>query len=191
MEGNHRGGCSKTDLPICEFDARTGMLCARCQKKKRKGKITDVDIRASKSLVTLSQRFPQLQATELRKAVRVDEVFILGVTQKSLPIFQDGSLILALEKDLAATVKPVTLASDYRIVLSSLFAPLEVLGVDKVFVPDGSQELKVRLKGEVGESTPSIDLLCRMASALLNYNIRADLVKAVEGTKKNSNEPEY
>ncbi|MHA2273036.1 MAG: hypothetical protein ACXACI_14320 [Candidatus Hodarchaeales archaeon] len=191
LEGNHRGGWSKTDLPICEFDAKTGMLCARCRKKKQKGKITDSDIRASKSLVTLSQRFPHLQAAELQKAVKVDGMFILGVTQKSLSIFQDANLIHALEKDLRGTVKPVALTSDYRVVLSSLFSPLEVLGVDKVFVPDGSQELKVRLRSKAGESDLNIELLCKMAGALLNLAIRADLVSDVASRENGSDEPEY
>lgn len=167
------------------------MLCARCQTKKRKNKITDIDIRVSKSLVSLSPRFPQLQSTSLRKAVRVDSTFILGVTQRSLPIFQDNNLLSALENDLRAPVKAVVLTSDYRIVLSSLFAPLEVLGVDTVFVPDGSQELKVRLKGILEKSAPSIELLCRMAAALLGYAIRADFISEIERTDNISKEPEY
>jgi len=166
------------------------MLCTRCLKKQSKGKITDTDIRASKSLVNLSQKFPQLQTIELPKAVQVENVIILGITQKSFSVFQDDALILALEKDLRGIVRPVTLSSNYRVVLSSLFAPLEVLGVDKVFVPDGSQEFKVRLKGESKKPISNLDLLCRIATALLNHGVRAYLANDIDNVESAHDEHE-
>ncbi len=167
------------------------MLCARCLKKQRKGRISESDIHVSKALVTLVKKYPQLQSISLKKTVKVEDTFVLGVMKKSQSVMDDSSIRKALEITLGFKVKIVALTNDFRVVLASLFSPLEVLGVDKVFVPDGSQELKVRLKGKIGEANHSISSLCKMASALLTYSVRANLVPDLEKKAYIDEDPEY
>ena len=44
-------------IPICAFDAKTGILCAKCQAKLTAGQITEADIQVSRAWSSSQRRF--------------------------------------------------------------------------------------------------------------------------------------
>ena len=55
-------------LPICNFDAKTGILCANCEARLRKGEISRADIEASKAVAHLSEKLMELNRVALKRA---------------------------------------------------------------------------------------------------------------------------
>ncbi|MHA1227739.1 MAG: hypothetical protein ACTSPV_13415, partial [Candidatus Hodarchaeales archaeon] len=59
--------------PICNFCAKTGVLCKKCKQKLRKRKITQLDVDVSKAFAKAELNFPkQLQHVTLDRAHQLD-----------------------------------------------------------------------------------------------------------------------
>ena len=64
-------------LPICYFDARTGILCGNCESRLRKGEISRADVEASKAVAHLADRIPELGHVTLRRAFEASGSYVL------------------------------------------------------------------------------------------------------------------
>ncbi|MFX0205837.1 MAG: hypothetical protein ACFFDT_07595 [Candidatus Hodarchaeota archaeon] len=160
--------------PICNFCARTGVLCKRCSSRLRSGKIDEMDIEISKLLVKVENRFSFLTKVELKRTIIVNGYIVLAVSKGSkTPIFDNPQLLNLIAKEAKRQVKIVEIGSNQRATLSSLFLPLKVIGVDTVFVPDGSQELKIRLRGKEEDLALPLRDLEEIASKITKIHVRA------------------
>ena len=65
-------------IPICTFDAKTGILCAKCQGKLTSGQISDADIQVSRAVVKLAEKVSDLNKTALLRSFRVDGNYVLA-----------------------------------------------------------------------------------------------------------------
>ncbi|MFX1511307.1 MAG: hypothetical protein ACFFCQ_01845 [Promethearchaeota archaeon] len=160
--------------PICTFCARTGVLCKRCSSSLRKEKISQMDVEISKFLVKAENKFTFLNKVELKKTIVVNGYIVLAVGKNSKnPLLESPGLINLLIKQSKKEIRIVEVGSNQRATLASLFLPLKVLGVDRVFVPDGSQELKVRLDGKEDDLSLPLRDLEEIASKLTKIHVRA------------------
>ena len=142
-------------LPICSFDAKTGILCPKCESKLRSGQITKSDVEVSFKMTELQDKIPELDKTTLLHAMEVDRdlVLIMGkgdhdIIRKNLTVFKkvEGTLhrkIWIVEGD----------ASD-RQVLEDIFFPIKILMVNVIWLPDGSRLTKVIIPGRRTERFP-------------------------------------
>ena len=134
------------ELPLCSFDLRTGMFCPRCSEKLRRGLYTDLDVRVMRILLELEKRVTKLQKTGYVKSVDGgDTIFI---------IFRNGDLgkfeireVAQLRKILGDELgKHVRLIEDHPDPLKFLegvAAPARIVAVNKIWLPDGSEETRV------------------------------------------------
>ncbi|MEM2188873.1 MAG: hypothetical protein QXG35_06020 [Nitrososphaerota archaeon] len=134
------------ELPLCSFDLRTGMFCPRCSEKLRRGLYTDLDVRVMRMLLELEKRITKLQKTGYVKSVDGgDTIFI---------IFRNGDLgkfeireVAQLRKILGDELgKHVRLIEDHPDPLKFLegvAAPARIVAVNKIWLPDGSEETRV------------------------------------------------
>ncbi len=142
-------------MPICSFDAKTGILCPKCEGKLRSGHITKSDVEVSIKMTELQDKIPELDKTTLLHAMEADRdlVLIMGkgdhdVIRKNITVFKklEGTLhrkIWIAEGD----------ASD-RQVLEDIFFPIKILMVNVVWLPDGSRLTKVIIPGRRTERFP-------------------------------------
>ena len=134
--------------PICSFCAKTGTLCSNCQARYNRGEISDIDIQSSKILAKLEKKYSNLTKSKLKQTISTDKIVIL-VGDKTLKFTFDQypDISSTLEKELGKSIETVTLENSIKETINGLFHPVEVLGVDQIFVPDGTKELKIRVKG--------------------------------------------
>ena len=59
-------------IPICAFDAKTGILCGKCQAKLTAGQITEADIQVSRALVKLAEKIQDVNKMTLLRSFHVD-----------------------------------------------------------------------------------------------------------------------
>ena len=71
-------------LPICYFDARTGILCANCESRLQKGEISGADVEASKAVAHLAERHPELGKATLKKAFEASGSYVLEFEQSDM-----------------------------------------------------------------------------------------------------------
>jgi len=144
-------------LPICNFDAKTGILCANCEAKLKSGQITRAEIDASRALVSHSDRNPLLSKAELTAAYETSGAYVLEfVTPDFQHLRDDPTLRSELEASLKSKVWLVQKGSSDRKFLEDLLSPVKVLTVNTVFHPDGTKRTKVivpsrRMERQVGD----------------------------------------
>jgi transcription antitermination factor NusA-like protein len=131
-------------LPICYFDARTGMLCGNCESRLAKGEITQADVEASKAVAQLSDRVLELGKATLKRAFEAKGSYVLEFEKSDLPALRSNPLLVEeLENALKGRVWVVGSGGNERKFLEDVFYPARVLTVNTVYLPDGEKKTKV------------------------------------------------
>jgi len=135
-------------LPICYFDARTGILCGNCESRLRKGEISRADVEASKAVAHLADRVPELVHVTLRRAFEASGSYVLEFDQGDMMALRSSPLLQSeLEGALKGKVWLVGAGASDRKFLEDVFFPARVLTVNTVWLPDGSKLTKVIIPG--------------------------------------------
>ena len=145
-------------IPICAFDAKTGILCAKCQAKLDAGQISSSDIVVSKALVKLAESVPEINKAALLRSYEVDGNYVMETEQADAAAVRSKPEIKQkLETLLRGKVWVIGTSNSERQFLEELFYPIRILTVNTVWLPDGSKLTKViipgrrpeRLRGEI------------------------------------------
>ncbi len=129
--------------PICAFDAKSGILCAKCTAKLKSGHITQADVDLSKKLTKLSERIPDLRDATLLRGLDVDGDYVLVVPSIDLlRLRRDPTLLTRLEDELGKKLWLLEGETTDRKALEDLFYPMRILTVNTVWLPDGSKLTK-------------------------------------------------
>jgi len=145
-------------IPICAFDAKTGILCAKCQAKLSAGQISNSDILVSKVLVKLAESIPEVNKMALLRSNEVEGSYVMEMEQSDAGLIRSKPEIKQkLEDMLKGKVWVIGTSNSDRQFLEELFYPIRILTVNTVWLPDGSKLTKViipgkrpeRLRGEI------------------------------------------
>ncbi len=134
-------------LPICQFCAKTKILCPRDLKRLEEGEISELDVDLSHDLLELAEKYPELDKLEFVKASRYAKLTILlvrGLRQVSREVLIRVSR--ALERKGYGKVRFVEFSKNAGDVVVQVLSPCRVIGVDVLWLPDGSTEYTVRVK---------------------------------------------
>ncbi|NHJ00686.1 MAG: hypothetical protein EAX86_01035 [Candidatus Heimdallarchaeota archaeon] len=162
--------------PICNFCAKTGVLCKKCKQKLRKGKITNLEVEVSKVFARAEQRYlKQLQNVTLDRAHQMNESILL-LTRNGNVIIQNTELRQFIESEIRAPIEIIERKTDTRTTFADLFHPLDIVEIDQIYVPpDGDIELKITLRGDPNSLRFSIDQLKQIAELIANNPVRLEI----------------
>ncbi len=139
------------EYPLCVFDLKSGIFCHKCEEKLRRGLYDDFDVKVMKLLLELEKGFPQLHRAGFVKAVDGEETVFVVLREGSLRDFDFRNLI-ALRKKLSESLgKPVRVVEDRPDVarfIEEVVVPARVVAINKIWLPDGSEEMRVILDYE-------------------------------------------
>jgi transcription antitermination factor NusA-like protein len=131
-------------LPICYFDARTGILCGNCEARLSRGEITRADVEASKAIATISDRVPELGRATLKRAFGANGSYVLEFDKGDIAMLRSNpTLHSELEGALNGKVWLVGAGGSDRRFLEDVFFPAKVLTVNTVWLADGGKKTKV------------------------------------------------
>lgn len=145
-------------IPICAFDAKTGILCGKCQAKLNAGQISNSDIVVSKALVKLAESVPEVNRMTLLRSYGVDGSYVMEMEPTDASLVRSKPEIKQKMEDLLkGKVWVIGNSNSDRQFLEELFYPIRILTVNTVWLPDGSKLTKViipgkrpeRLRGEI------------------------------------------
>jgi len=145
-------------VPICSFDAKTGILCSKCEGRLRSGHLTKTDVDISMRLSRLAGKIPELNRSSLLHALEVkgEVVLVMGVGDHTL-LRRNPAVFRRIEKELGVKVWIIEGEASDRKILEDLLFPIKILTVNVVWLPDGSKLTKVIIPGRRTERFP-IDL---------------------------------
>ena len=163
-------------IPICAFDAKTGILCGKCQAKLSAGQISASDIVVSKVLVKLAESTPELNKTALLRSYEVDGSYVMEMEQADAGMMRSKPEIKQkLEEQLKGRVWVIAASNSERRFLEDLFYPIRLLTVNTVWLPDGSKLTKAIIPGRrVERLSGEIELLKKIVKQVKGIELMVE-----------------
>lgn len=168
----------KLKLPICTFDAKTGVLCPNCKRKLQQGEISDLDVEMSKLLAKNQNKIRDLARSVFSGSFDTQKLAIM-VGNDALREVVEGNTKLheELEKVANKSVEVVVRKGTTKETIATLFHPMEVGGIDEIFVPDGTKELRINLRGKESDLPMAQHEIELIASKLTDSYVRLHFSK--------------
>jgi transcription antitermination factor NusA-like protein len=165
----------KTEL--CSFCLKSGILCQKCLAKVKSGEITELDLKVARLLLSLEEKYPSLQNVYFHKAVDADKTLAVIVGPGDVPrlLGYGGKIIKALGEEVGKKVRVLEYGVDDRKFLEDLFAPLSIVTINTIWLPDGTTETRVILKKRRGSQPPfDVKALKEIARKVRNMTLRVE-----------------
>ncbi|MFW9832662.1 MAG: hypothetical protein ACFFEK_01595 [Candidatus Thorarchaeota archaeon] len=159
-------------LPVCTFDLESDMLCTSCQAKLDRGEITAFDIEMSKWFLEREKDYPTLDDITLLRATRIEGKLILILKKKGKDLFLAEETLVNELSERFGGVMVVEGPPKLRKIVREFINPANEVGVNSLYLPDGSKESIVMLRGEDRERIQySTDELREIVSAIMGESV--------------------
>jgi transcription antitermination factor NusA-like protein len=153
------------------------MLCQKCSAKLKSGEISELDLKIARLLLSLEEKYPSLQNVFFHKAVDVDKTLAVIVGPGDVPrlLGYGGKIIKALSEEVGKSIRVLEYGAEDRKFLEDLFAPLSIVTINTIWLPDGTTETRVILKKKRGKQLPfNVKALKEIASKVRNITLRVE-----------------
>ncbi|MEX2707199.1 MAG: transcription elongation factor NusA [Candidatus Freyrarchaeum guaymaensis] len=162
-------------MPICSFCLKSGIYCSTCREKIEKGEVTPLDLEIAKQLLELENRFPNLKEAEFRRSVETNNLVIIVVGPGDISHFigPKGKIVKILSDRLKKKIRVIEGDSSTKKTIEDILSPVSVLGVNTIWLPDGTLEKKVRIrKSDIRRLPTSVSTLEEVVHKLTNEKVR-------------------
>jgi len=153
------------------------MLCQKCLAKLKSGEVSELDLKIASLLLSLEGKYPSLQNVHFHKAVDVDKTLGIIVGSGDVPriLGYGGKIIKALGEETGKSVRVLEYGVDDRKFLEDLFAPLSIVTINTIWLPDGTTETRVILRKRRGMQPPfDVKALKEIARKVRNITLRVE-----------------
>lgn len=158
--------------PIYPFDAKSGVLCSKCESKLQSGGITRDDVEAAIRLARLADRSQDVDRFTLLRGAKVDDDFVLVLRSPDVIALRgDSQLADKIEGEFGQKVWFVESETSERHLIEGLLHPLKVLSVNQFWLPDGNKVTKVGVTGDTKRARVNIQKVVKIAKAVRNIEL--------------------
>lgn len=142
-------------LPICLIDAQTNTLCRKCKQLLREGRISDIDIEISKTLLDLSKTERDLKNIAFYSAIELDEVVIIITRHQDVPLLSKNVVIDKIKQVVYKDIRFLERTKDPKKLVESLLHPIPVVKVSTLYLPPFSdKEYKIEISKKYKNQLP-------------------------------------
>jgi hypothetical protein len=167
------------------------MLCTNCQARLERGDLTHFDIEFSKWMLEKDKDYPTLTDLTLQRAARAGDKIVLVVKKRG------RNLILAEETLVNEMTEyfgePIIVEGPVKLrkVVREFIHPANEVGVNSLYLPDGSKENIVMLRIEDKERIGyTIDELRLIVSAVMGESVLFEFQEDRITTEKDDEAPD-
>ncbi len=164
-------------LQLCNFCLKSGILCSKCQAKVRSGKVSETYLTVARLLLSLENKYPPLQEVSFHKAVEADGVLgiVVGRGDVAPLLGYGGKIIRAIGEKTGKSIRIIEKGVDNRKFLEDLFAPMPIMTINTIWLPDGTTETRVILRHRGRRALPfNIESMKKIAKAVRNIVLRVE-----------------
>jgi transcription antitermination factor NusA-like protein len=163
--------------PICTFDAKTGILCAKCETKLRLGHLTHADIEGAMKITKIAEHNQDVNKFTMISAAKVDDDFILILRGSDIIVLRtNASLSKKFEDEFQSKVWFVEAEATDRRFIENLFFPAKVLTVNLIWLPDGNKLTKAIITdGNPSELDSNVQKIKKIAKEIRNIELLVEL----------------
>jgi transcription antitermination factor NusA-like protein len=166
-------------LPICIFDAKTGVLCPKCESRLKNGELSKIDVECSIKLIKVSAKNQNIDNLNLIGSQKIDEDYVLILKNSNVShLNSNEKLINSVEKEFNGKIWFVDANSSIRRFLENLFFPVRILKTNIIWLPDGNQVTQVTIESKDYEK--SFNLIEKIKK-IVNVVRKIELVVEISG----------
>lgn len=162
---------------LCSFCLKSGILCSSCQKKLRSNEVSEVDLETARMLLSLESLYPSLQDVYFHKAIEANGILAVVVGQGDVAriLSYGGKIIKDLGEKVGKRIRVLEYGVNDRKFLEDLFAPLSIMTINTIWLPDGTTETRVILKkGKQRVPQLNVNALKEIAKSLHGITLRVE-----------------
>jgi transcription antitermination factor NusA-like protein len=113
-------------------------------------------LKIARLLLSLEEKYPSLQNVHFHKALDAGNTIAVLVGSGDVPrlLGYGGKIIKALGEETGKSVRVLEYGVDERKFLEDLFAPLSIVTINTIWLPDGSTETRAILRRRRGANPP-------------------------------------
>lgn len=163
--------------PICSICLKTeDLLCTGDKQKLERGEINEYDIRVSRFLAKLEEKYPILKNLNLIKVFVIDDFLILKVGKEQIPLVigPKGQIIKQLEQKFNKKIRVIEKDASIEKTIKDILYPIEVLGINTIWLPDGSSERKIMVSDRYKTKIKDVKKLEAIIKKSIKENIRIE-----------------
>ena len=156
---------------------KSGILCQKCSEKLRSGEVSESDLKIARLLLSLEEKYPSLQNVHFRGAVDSGKTLAILVGSGDVPrlLGFGGKILRALAEETGRNIRVLEYGVDDRKFLEDLFAPLSILTINTIWLPDGTTETRVILRKRHGFQPPfDVKALKEIARKVRKMTLRVE-----------------
>jgi transcription antitermination factor NusA-like protein len=164
-------------MGLCSFCLKSGILCQKCLAKLKSGEVSETDLRVARLLLSLEEKFPSLQNVYFHKTIDTDRTLAIVVGPGDVPrlLGYGGKIVKTLSEETGKNIRILENGVDDRKFLEDLFAPISIMTINTIWLPDGSTETRVILgKRRGAHSSLDVKALKEIASKVRNITLRVE-----------------
>ena len=161
---------------ICDTDLKRNSLCEECKNKLNDGKISELDITASRLLSKISNTV-YLENVEFKKALDLGDLVVLVCTGNiGLIIGKKGKNVAELSKELGKKVRIIEETKDEKKMIQDLIGEARIIAVNKIFKRDGHEHKIMIKEADKAMLVTDIEKLNQAIEALLSTSATIEFV---------------
>jgi transcription antitermination factor NusA-like protein len=162
---------------LCSFCLKSGILCQKCSARLESGEISELDLKIARLLLSLEEKYPPLQNVYFHRAVEAGKTLaiIVGSGDVHRLLGYGGRIIKALNEETGKNIRVLEDGVDERKFLEDLFAPLSIMTINTIWLPDGSTETRAILRKRRGAQPPfDVKALKEIAQKIRSMTLRVE-----------------
>lgn len=134
-------------IPLDHVCVKSGVLCPRCQFLVDSGQVQSFEVEVMRSLIELEESGTKyLKDAVYHKSYRDNDLLVIVMEFKSkVSPYELAKLAKALSSKLGLRVKVINKSSDVKQIVATLLYPARILGINTVWLPDGSTHYVIRI----------------------------------------------
>jgi transcription antitermination factor NusA-like protein len=159
---------------------KSGILCKKCQAKLKSGQVTELYLKIARLLLSLEERYPSLQSLHLYKVVDVRKTLAIIIGSGEVPrlLGYGRKIVKTLSEETGKNIRVLEYGVDDRKFLEDLFAPLNILTINTIWLPDGTTETRVILRKKRRTKPPyDVKALIEIANKVRKMTLRVEFSK--------------
>jgi transcription antitermination factor NusA-like protein len=156
---------------------KSGILCQKCSTRLKSGEISELDLKVARFLQSLEEKHPSLQNVYFHRAIESGKTLAIIVGSGDVPrlLGYGGRIMKALGEETGRNIRVLEDGVDERKFLEDLFAPLSIVTINTIWLPDGSTETRAILRKRRGSQPPfDVKALKEIAQKIRNITLRVE-----------------
>jgi Transcription elongation factor len=150
--------------PICNVCLKSDVLCSNCEEKLENGEITELEVKISRILKDLSNKYGSLRDSEIKHVYDTENVLVIVTAEGdgAKVVGRGGEIVKEIADRADKSIRVVEKAEKDEDVIKGLLSPAEIKSINTVFKPEGQSEKIVvseQYQGKINLSTDELESL--------------------------------